>query len=745
LNGRQKSCSRAAERWRAGTVLAAGAALLAVSGAPVLLMMARAQTTPPGSATGNREPTPGPPPPVQMTPVIVTAPLPQPIPLPRSSIPGAIDVLTDKEVLDVSPHVLPDSLESQAGVTLQNEQGSPYQPDLTLRGFVASPVTGLPQGISIFRDGVRLNEPTVEEVNFDLIPLEDVESVEIIRGPSVLFGRNTLGGAVNIVTRRGEERFELTPEAAGGSFGRQEYTLRLGGPFRIFDYYAGVKYSNETGWRDDSDARIGRALGKIGVRAGGLDATISYQYSNDLIKQAGSLPSSQVSLDPSANFTPGDFFAPVLNMGVINASYAVTDQIKVDANGFVRALDSEQFNVNLVGPNSRVLNHVLSSGGRLQASYKATPFGRENLLIVGGEYTNNYVTSRTFEEDEDDGGEELSADLKDSQQVWGAYVQDSITLWRDFAWSGSSLVLTAAARWDYVSHHITDLLGGPSGGDFTFSRFNPRVGINLNLNERVGFYASYGEGFRAPAFLELTCAGPGAVCPGLQAGVAQDPPLNPVVAKTYEIGTYLRPLPWLHIDASLYRTDVSNEIFAVAPTGTVGVFFQNIGATRRQGAEFALRARWPRYVEGYLNYAFTQATFQQQVELATSLPPGTETVPAGSTMPLIPQHRVNFGVAWHPWPWATISTGATWVSSQFLRGDDANTQAPLPAYWVANVGLSARWRGFEAFANINNVLNNNYQTFGTFAPDARLPGSPVVRFLTPAPPVNVVGGLRYTF
>src|SRR5262252_10847816 len=174
--------------------------------------------------------------PLVLPPVIVTAPLPQPIPLPRSSIPGAIDTLTGREVLESHPRILPDGIENQTGVTLQNEQGTPYQPNLTLRGFVASPVTGLPQGISVFRDGVRLNEPTVEEVNFDLIPLDDAEYVDIIRGPSVLFGRNTLGGAVNIVTRRGEERFELTPEAAGGSFGRQEYTLRLGGPFQPFDY-----------------------------------------------------------------------------------------------------------------------------------------------------------------------------------------------------------------------------------------------------------------------------------------------------------------------------------------------------------------------------------------------------------------------------------------------------------------------------------------------------------------------------
>ena len=62
-----------------------------------------------------------------------------------------------------------------------------------------------------------------------------------------------------------------------------------------------------------------------------------------------------------------------------------------------------------------------------------------------------------------------------------------------------------------------------------------------------------------------------------------------------------------------------------------------------------------------------------------------------------------------------------------------------------NAGLSVHWRGLETFANINNVLNNRYETFGTFAPDARLDGAPVVRFVTPAPPISVVAGLRYAF
>lgn len=166
---------------------------------------------------------------VRLSEVRVTAPAPLSDAPAPSSTPSRIDVLRGADLLRDRPSVLPDALERLPGVTLSSEQGSRLQPSLTLRGFTASSVTGIPQGLSVFLDGVRLNEPTVEEVNFDLIPLADVERVEVIRGPSVLFGRNTLGGAINLVTRRGQSVREIVPEITAGSFGRQDYRLRLGG------------------------------------------------------------------------------------------------------------------------------------------------------------------------------------------------------------------------------------------------------------------------------------------------------------------------------------------------------------------------------------------------------------------------------------------------------------------------------------------------------------------------------------
>jgi outer membrane receptor protein involved in Fe transport len=255
-----------------------------------------------------------------------------------------------------------------------------------------------------------------------------------------------------------------------------------------------------------------------------------------------------------------------------------------------------------------------------------------------------------------------------------------------------------------------------------------------------------------PAFLELTCASPGAICPGLQAGVAPDPPLHPVQATTYEVGLRARPLSWLETELSLYRTNVSNDIFSVSPTGTIGLFFQNVGDTRRQGLEFSARGTLRGLLNAYVNYSYTAATFQGNFSLATprltldcEAPPCTEFVRKGNDFPLIPQHRVNAGIDYHMINWLTLSLGATFVSQQFFRGDEANVEKPLDSYVVLRGGLSARWRKFSAVVWVNNLLNTKYETFGTFAPNAKLAGNPIEPFLTPAPPINVVAGLTYRF
>ncbi|HEX5530679.1 MAG TPA: hypothetical protein VFZ82_14015, partial [Methylomirabilota bacterium] len=60
-------------------------------------------------------------------------------------------------------------------------------------------------------------------------------------------------------------------------------------------------------------------------------------------------------------------------------------------------------------------------------------------------------------------------------------------------------------------------------------------------------------------------------------------------------------------------------------------------------------------------------------------------------------------------------------------------------------GMTIRHRGLVAYLKVNNVLDNRYETFGTFAPNSHEPGAPVERFLTPAPPISMLAGARYAF
>jgi iron complex outermembrane recepter protein len=693
---------------------------------------------------------------VKLPAVEVTAPARLPgAPLPVDHVPGSVQILSGDALRGGGIVTTQDALATLPGVSLVDQQGNRAQPDVTFRGFQVTSVTGVPQGISVFVDGVRVNEPTVEEVNFDLIPLDDVERIELLRGPSAIFGRNTLGGSLNILTRRGGDTHEIVPELEFGSFGRQKYRLRASGPAGPLDYYVAGTYSEEDGWRDRSAVRLGRLFAKLGLTVDDTDATLSFQRVQNRIEQPGSLPLSELRRDRRQNFTGGDFFAPLLNLVTLNVHQTVAEHARVSVNGFVRTLDAEQFNVNLLGADTRSFTATTSAGGTLQFDHDGRLFDRVNRLTVGLDYVHHGVGVKVLEEE--GAATSVNSKVSDDQHAFALYAQDTLDVAHDLLRPGDVVVLTAGVRWDWLRHVIGDMSpredGRPSvAGDSTFSRVNPRLGLNYNLSRAAGFYFTFAQGVRAPSFLELTCASPGTVCPGLQAGVAPDPPLKPVQAYHYEIGARLAPRPWLGIELAAFRTDLVDDIFSVSPTGTTGLFFQNVGATRRQGLEASGRASLGKRWDLRLSYTYTEATFREDVDLASprltsgcAAAPCLQHVRAGSDLPLIPRHRLNAAVEHHVTPWLTLWASGSFVGSQRLRGDEENVERTLDPYVVLNAGARASWKRFSAFVTVNNLLNEEYETFGTFAPNARRAGAPIEPFVTPALPIHVDVGIAYRF
>lgn len=103
------------------------------------------------------------------------------------------------------------------GVFVNETQGNPFQRDLNYRGYTASPLLGTPQGLSIYMDGVRLNQPFGDVVSWDLIPRQAIGSATLMPGSNPLFGLNTLGGALAIQTKDGRSSPGTSVRAIYGS------------------------------------------------------------------------------------------------------------------------------------------------------------------------------------------------------------------------------------------------------------------------------------------------------------------------------------------------------------------------------------------------------------------------------------------------------------------------------------------------------------------------------------------------
>ncbi|HEY9479751.1 MAG TPA: TonB-dependent receptor plug domain-containing protein, partial [Gemmatimonadaceae bacterium] len=149
-----------------------------------------------------------------------------------SAVDERTPVQVDEIPIDMAPPGPTSAAEAIArlpGVSIFDDQGTRAQPTLEIRGSRLSPVVGVSQGVSVFLDGVRINEPDAQELNFDLIPMDAVSKAELVRGPGTLYGKNSLAGALVLTTRRGSFTPELSADVEAGAFGYRGARVSAGG------------------------------------------------------------------------------------------------------------------------------------------------------------------------------------------------------------------------------------------------------------------------------------------------------------------------------------------------------------------------------------------------------------------------------------------------------------------------------------------------------------------------------------
>ncbi len=717
--------------------------------------------------------------------VVVTAPLAG-SEVDRAKVPANTQVLRRDDLVRSGPASALRALdENVGGVALNQAQGNEFQPNLTFRGFEASPLVGNPQGLAVYLNGTRFNAPFGDTTNWDLIPDAAIDRIELAQSPA--FGLNALGGAITVKLRDGFSYHGAQLELSGGSFGRIEGTAQYGVQSgNVAAYVAGTAL-NEDGWRDFSPSQIRRIYGDIGWRGDKSELHLGLLGATNILTGNGTAPIELLAARRSAVFTHPDETRNKYLRVSLSGSHEVSDALSLQASAYYSNLSQRTRNGdasdaqpcpddaalvcneggapytargggrvgNFVGPGFfpgfpqfdaggpyAVQNETATDsngyGATVQATYRAEPLGRPNRLLVGASYDggSTLFSARTslgalaldrgfagpgIVLDQEDGSI-TPVRLRANNDFYGIYASDTLDV-------TDRLSLTVSGRLNVAQIDLKDQTGTALSGNHSFTRFNPAAGLTYQVAPWLTLYGGYSESNRAPTPAELSCASPASPCSLTNFFVA-DPSLKQVVGHTYEAGLRGRftlgeaaRVSW---NAGLFRTDSDDDILFAASAVQGRGFFQNVGTTRRQGVEAGVSVRQGSLLL-YADYAYTDATFRDAFLLGSQNNPfadanGQVQVRPGNRLPGIPQHRLKFGVQYDITPDWTVGTTGIASSGRVLQGDGSNQSPTTGSYVVLNLNTTYRVRkGIELFGLVQNVTNENYATFGGFSPVALVP------------------------
>lgn len=265
---------------------------------------------------------------------------------PLSALDGARVLIDAKGLRDMQAVALNDALARQApGVAVNEMQGNPLQSDLSFRGYTASPLLGTPQGMAVYVDGVRANQPFGEVVSWDLLPQVAVEQVTLVEGAAPQFGRNALGGAISIRTRDGRGAPGVAASLAGGSYGRLRGSLEAGGHAgNGLHWYGAVEGFQEDGWRYASSSKAWKGLAKLGWEGPGSGVSVTVNRAQSDLNGNGLQDYRLLARDWRSVYTSPDNTRNIASQITLSGHHRISDSLSVTANGFWRSIVTRSLN-----------------------------------------------------------------------------------------------------------------------------------------------------------------------------------------------------------------------------------------------------------------------------------------------------------------------------------------------------------------------------------------------------------------
>ena len=754
--------------------------------------------------------------------------------LPLNKIPANIQIADPKGVKNQGGVSIADYMNNNMqGISVTDMTGSPWQPEINFRGYSSSPLLGTSQGLSTYIDGVRVNEPFGDVTLWDKIPSFAIGNMQVVPGSNPLFGLNTLGGAIAIQTKSGRNNQGAALEYEAGSWGRQRSLVEYGGVSKdgSVDYIIGYQNTTENGWRKHSPSHVNQLFAKTGWQNETTKLDLTYIGSDNNLIGNGFTPESLLRGDRDQIHTRPDFTNNYSHFLALNGSHWLNQDTMFSGNVYYRKSNRHTKNGDLweyeagqAGGNyndlttatgeDELVGSVMNRSKTTQDTYGATGqmtfnqdwMGKKNQFVVGAGYDYTLLrykqserVNAAFGED----GEDIAAlgsgsgafdasrapvmagdGLQDPRQTTGLTGKQYTA--RLFATDTLSLNdkwhLNTGASWNFSRIDNTDTLRGPYSATNlssltdkdSYTRLNPTVGLTHTPNANLTLFTSYSESSRAPTSIELGCSNPAQPCL-LPSQMADDPPLNQVVAKTYDFGGRGNLTENVRWNAGVYQAMNHDDIQFTASTINGAGYYKNIGRTKRQGLDFGLSGNVDKF-KWNTSYSYVRAKYDTDVDYMnssnSSADDGTDAFTArkGSYLPSIPKHQLKLRGQYSVTPDWTIGTNVIGYADQYVWGNENNKhrsgsdcsgagdeecaqgKGKVSGYFVVNLDTQYNvGSGWKAFAKATNIFDRDYYVSGRlaetqFAADGAYDGvERKMLGLLPGAPRAAWIGLRYEF
>ena len=632
-----------------------------------------------------------------------------------ADVPQAIAVVGKEALADKKMFNVKEALQDIPGVLIDSKNGG-FDARLIIRGAGLKAAYGIRE-IMVLRDGVPLSDPD-SFTRLDFVDTQDIERIEVAKGPGNLFATGSTGGAIQIFSKSVFDEKANSAKVGFGNHGTQNYHLRYGGKVSPDQALALTFTHREVDndwryWNKFDTTQVSLKHGLILSDADILESEISYSESN--MQLPGAMDNTAVNgymfnrfLDSGKQEGTSEAWK---NSGRYSKVWFFNSRLEIQRGDFTfkpRLYYNTWYHYHPVtGMINETEKWVWNLGLDLEGNYKH----RQGSLVGGLTVREERIPdSRKYEYRDVTkiaGGPQAGritstlsdakgalAEIDDAKTLLtGVYFQES---WRPT----ERWIVDLGLRYDVVRYdddsyqfrkydYATGKYVAGDGRTVTNKTFNllaPKLAASYKLNGNLNLFAMVAQAGQMPSSGELT------VNPGLDAPVSTN----------YEIGLKGRGETW-QFDTSVYFNPVEKEIVQQTTGGVTN--YVNAGQTEKFGFEIAGRMAVSREWEigahyGYADYSYRE--FSEPVRV------GAVTVNqdrAGKALPFIPKNQYGVFASWKHQGWRARVGANTW-GEYWL--DNANTEKYKGWAWVTNASVGYQIGKHSLTLNADNLFDQYY-------------------------------------